>query len=131
MHASFSLALVPHFVKLAQLRESAEARQALGRRDFRGAMRESERICDISSACRDAGMQAAAAYFRASVSSLSGLWDAEVAQLARLHELASSTGFPPHFKTAVSLLMSSAEIKCSGTASAIPSEKDAAAGGMQ
>jgi hypothetical protein len=130
LHASFTSALAPHFIKLAQLREAADARQALGRGDFRAAIRESERISDISLACRDAGMQAAAAYFRASVLSLSGLWDAEVAQLEHLRALASSTAFPPHFKTGVSLLMSSAEIKCSGAASVVPSEEEAAAGGM-
>jgi hypothetical protein len=131
LHASFTCALAPHFVKLAQLREAADARQALGRGDFRAAIRESERISDISSACRDVGMQAAAAYFRASVLSLSGLWDAEAAQLHHLRALASSTAeFHPHFKTAVSLLLSSAEIKCSGAASVVPSEEDASAGGM-
>jgi hypothetical protein len=131
MHASLNVALSPHFKKLHMLRESADARQALAGGKFREAMRESERIGDISTACRDDAMIAAALYFRASIASFSGLWDVELSQLSQLHSLSSSPHFTAHFRTAVSLLMAAAQLKHHGHASALPSVEDAAAAGMQ
>ena len=131
MHSSLALALSPHFKKLHLLRESADARRALAGGKFREALRESERMGEIAAACRDDGMRAAAIYFRASVASFSGLWDVEHAQLSQLHALSSSPEFPAHFKTAVALLMASAQLKHSSHVSVLPSEEDAAAAGMQ
>jgi hypothetical protein len=44
--------------------------------------------------------------------------------------LASAPHFPPHFKTAVALLVSAAQLK-NGTAAAVVVEQDAVAAGMQ
>jgi hypothetical protein len=130
MHSCLALSLAPHFKKIAQLRESAEARQALARGKFREALRETDRISEIAAACRDDGMICAATYFRSSVLALSGLWDQELSHLCQLHARSSSPHFPEHFRTAVALLKSSAELKCSGTSPSIPSVEQAAAAGM-
>lgn len=131
MHSILSSALSPHFKKLHLLREAADARRALAGGKFREALRESERMGDIAAACRDDGMRAAAIYFRAAVASFSGLWDVEHAQLGQLHALSSSPEFPAHFKTAVALLVASAQLKHSSHVPVLPSEDDAAAAGMQ
>jgi hypothetical protein len=70
-------------------------------------------------------------YFRSSILSLSGMWHLESEELERLHSLASSPAFPPHFQTAVALLLSCAQLKSGVEATAMPSEENAAAAGMQ
>lgn len=62
--------------------------------------------------------------------SLSGLWDQELDQLSLMLPLASSPAFSPSFRTAVALLLSSAQLKSSGSAAGMPSADDAAAAGM-
>jgi hypothetical protein len=131
MHFNLAFALSPHFKKLHLLREASDSRRALAGGKFREALRESERMGDIAVACRDDGMRAAANYFRAAVANFSGLWDVEHAQLSQLHDLSSSPEFPAHFKTAVSLLVASAQLKHCGRVSVLPSAGDAAAAGMK